>query len=263
MAKSRAIERLPENRRMATLVSFVLTLEASALDDSLDLLDILITEIFSNATKTGEKARLRTIKDLDAAAIKLGQACRLILDYSIPDEWLRQAVLTKTNGEELETALRQLDSLVRHPEDMYYKELLQSWLRVSRFLPALLNTIRFGSTPAGKPVADALEYLAKPENRSALTRPPVDIVSKGWRKYVIGDNDIIDRKAYVFCCLDRLRSALRRRDLFVAPSLRYSDARIGLLSGAAWTAARSSICNQCAHVPTRCYLSHCRRQSVF
>jgi hypothetical protein len=67
-AKASAIERLPEQRRLATLVVFALTLEATALDDALDLLDILITEIFSNATKAGEKARLRTIKDLDIAA---------------------------------------------------------------------------------------------------------------------------------------------------------------------------------------------------
>jgi hypothetical protein len=61
-AKASAIQRLPEERRLATLVAFALTLEATALDDALDLLDILITEIFANATKAGEKARLRTIK---------------------------------------------------------------------------------------------------------------------------------------------------------------------------------------------------------
>jgi len=68
-----------------------------------------------------------------------------------------------------------------------------------------------------------------------------------WRKYVIGDNGDLDKKAYVFCCLDRLRSALRRRDLFVAPSIRYADARIGLLSGAAWDAARPTICRSLGH----------------
>ncbi len=60
----------------ATLVAFAATLEAGAQDDALDLLDILITEIFSDATKAGEQARLRTVKDLDAAAMQLGQACR-------------------------------------------------------------------------------------------------------------------------------------------------------------------------------------------
>jgi len=62
-------------RRLATLVAFVLNLEAIALDDALD---ILITEIFADATRAGEKARLRTIKDLDEAAGRLGQVCGLL-----------------------------------------------------------------------------------------------------------------------------------------------------------------------------------------
>jgi hypothetical protein len=58
-AKASAIERLPDERRVATLVAFILNLEAIALDDALDLLDILITDIFSEAKNAGEKARLR------------------------------------------------------------------------------------------------------------------------------------------------------------------------------------------------------------
>ena len=48
-AKVSVIRRLPESRRLATLVAFAGNLEAAALDDALDLLDILITEIFSGA----------------------------------------------------------------------------------------------------------------------------------------------------------------------------------------------------------------------
>ena len=37
-------------------------------------------------------------------------------------------------------------------------------------------------------------------------------------------------------------AALRRRDVFVAPSWRYADPRIGLLDGAEWLSARPIIC---------------------
>ena len=57
-AKASVIRRLPESRRLATLVAFAGNLEASALDDALDLLDILITEMFSNAARESDKARL-------------------------------------------------------------------------------------------------------------------------------------------------------------------------------------------------------------
>jgi len=74
VAKAQAVTRMPEERRMATLLAFVRTLEASAQDDVLDLLDIVVTKVFADAAAVGKRARLRTIRDLDAAALKLRQA---------------------------------------------------------------------------------------------------------------------------------------------------------------------------------------------
>ena len=43
-------------------------------------------------------------------------------------------------------------------------------------------------------------------------------------------------------CWIAMRIAIRRRDLFASPSLRYADPRIGLLAAPAWEAARPAIC---------------------
>lgn len=108
--------------------------------------------------------------------------------------------------------------------------------------------MRFGSTPAGSALAEALEQLAEQDRRTKLEQARPEIVTPAWRQYVFAQDDgTADRKAYTFCCLDRLRSALRRRDLFTPPRIRYADARIGLLTGAAWEAARSTVCRSLAH----------------
>lgn len=60
IAKAQAVARMPLERRMATLLAFVRTLEATAQDDVLDLLDIVVTKLFSDAAKIGKRARLRT-----------------------------------------------------------------------------------------------------------------------------------------------------------------------------------------------------------
>jgi hypothetical protein len=89
---------------------------------------------------------------------------------------------------------------------MYYRELKESYRRVRTFLPSLLQTVRFGATPAGRPVLEALEFLRKPEepeDRPHLGDPPLAIVTRAWRQYVFGDGERIDRKAFVFCFLDR------------------------------------------------------------
>jgi len=247
-AKAPIIQRLPEPRRLGTLVAFVMNLEASATDDALDLLDILVSEIFAEAARASDRARLRTIKDLDSAAVQLSQVCRFVLDEDLADMELRGAIFKALKREDLQAALCQVNSIVRPPEDVYYQELADSYSRVRRFLPTLLRTFQFGCTPAGQPVVDALNYLSKVEEngRSQAADPPIQIVTRGWRRYVL-DGETFDRRAYVFCFLDRVRSALRRRDLFIAPSVRYADARLGLLSEKAWDASRLTISRSLGH----------------
>ena len=61
--------RLPKERRAATLLAFVQMVEATAQDDVLDLFDSVVTALFANAAEVGKHARLRTIRDLDSAAL--------------------------------------------------------------------------------------------------------------------------------------------------------------------------------------------------
>ncbi len=78
-AKASAVARLPDDRRLATLIVFIRTLEATAQDDVLDLFDIVVTQIFSDAQKAGREARMRGLRDLDAAALTLSQGWGLLL----------------------------------------------------------------------------------------------------------------------------------------------------------------------------------------
>jgi hypothetical protein len=91
-AKVSAINRLPVARRIATLVAFVHCLEATAQDDALDVLDMLLREIFSGAEQADRKNRLRTLKDLDKAALTLAKACGVLLDPNQPDETVRSKI---------------------------------------------------------------------------------------------------------------------------------------------------------------------------
>jgi len=72
------IARMPSDRRVATLLAFAHVFEATALDDALDVLDALITELSIRAQRAGRQERLRTIHDLDAAALQLREACAVL-----------------------------------------------------------------------------------------------------------------------------------------------------------------------------------------
>jgi hypothetical protein len=83
---------MPFERRIATLVAFIQVLEATAADDTLHVLELLIKDLLSKSVRDGKKKRLRTIKDLDAAALRLGEACSVILDPNCEDKSVREVV---------------------------------------------------------------------------------------------------------------------------------------------------------------------------
>jgi len=151
-AKVTLITRMPPARRLATLAAFVHSLEATAQDDVLEVLEILLHELFGDAEKADKKARLRTLKDLDGAAATLADVCRVLLDPALPDDRVRSRVFEKIPQTVLEHAVENVDALIRPPEDVFYKELDARYAAVRRYLPAVLSHVRFEASPAGKPV---------------------------------------------------------------------------------------------------------------
>ncbi len=236
-AKASAVARLPDNRRLATLIAFIRTLEATAQDDVLDLFDIVVTRIVTDAQKTGREARMRGLRDLDAAALTLRQGWAVLLEQGEGDP--RAAAFAAVPREVIEAAMARVDALARPPDDPYFDELLAQHGRVRRFLPGLARVAQLGATPAAKPLLAALHHLRKGDGSAA--RLPVEFVPPGWLGRVVRDG-AVDPEAWTLCVVDRMRAALRRRDLFASPSLRYADPRAGLLDGAAWESARPAVC---------------------
>ena len=242
-AKVSAILRLPNPRRLATLVAFVHCLEATAQDDALEVLEALLRGLFGDAIKADKKARQRTIKDLDQAAMTLAKACYMVLDNNLPDSELRVRLFEKIPREILAGALNGVNSLTRPADNVYFKELDAKYRTVRRFLPALTEHIRFSSNTAGKPLVASLDWLQanillkKPDKV-----PPSEIIGKSWQRHVMREDGTFDFHAYTFCVLEELKTALKIRDVFVAPSWRYADPRSGLLNGAEWEATRPIIC---------------------
>ena len=241
VAKAQAMARLPRERRAATLLAFVRTLEASAQDDVLDLFDVVVTSLFADAAKVGKRARLRTIRDLDAAALQLRQAGGVLMDDTVEDGAVREAAFAVVPRAAFAAALEQIDAIVRPPGDLYLTELRAQSGKL-RFLPALLRSVSFGATPAGQRTLDAVRHLRGTDGRGPAPSAPLGFVPGGWKRQVKARDGGVDSLGYRLCLLDAMRVGIRRRDLFASPSLRYADPRLGLLAGPAWESARPAIC---------------------
>ena len=257
--RAQAIDRMPEERKIATLVAFAIKLEAKAQDDALDLFDALVNDLVNRSRGADRKQRLRTLKDLDAAALTLKGACELLLDPDVSDERslgeLRREVFARTGKEDLSRAIARVGEVARPPEEEHQKELLKRWRTVRAFLPDLLAAVDFRGTEAAAPVLEALDYLRKAGWKGSYLPDgaPLGAVGKGWGRLLSGGNDGVadgtanddtarlERKAFGLGVVEALGDGLRRRDVFVSPSERWADPRAKLLSGRAWETARPRV----------------------
>lgn len=246
------IARMTVEKRIAVLVAFVKAFETIALDDALDILDLLVGDIAFKAKRIGQKKRLRSLADLDKSAIALADICTLILNEKTSDDQLRQAIFSKTSRAQLAKNIAIINELARPSDDKFHDEMVEQYGRVKHFLPRLLKDITFKAAPAGEFILDALNYLAEfaSTHKQFLDSPPLDIVTNPWKRLVFDKEDRVTKRGYTLCFLEKLQSALRRRDIYVENSDRWGDPREKLLQGEDWQMKRTQIYRSLGH-PTQ------------
>jgi len=245
LAWAQTLLRMGEERHLATLLVFVQALERTARDDILDLFDGLMTSLALRGETKRRRGRLRSLKNLDQAALVLQQAVCLLLDAAVPNAAIRQQVLDRIGEGRLREAADAVQALASSGDDPQAEALSGSCATARRFLPALLAGVTFEGTPAAKPLLDAWHFLQAQEaggrGRPKWAEAPRSVVPKGWTRRVFPRKDDVNQSAYTLCVLDRLHQALRRREVFVAASERYGDPRAELVRGEAWEATRDSV----------------------
>lgn len=182
MASVKYIARMPQQRKLAVLTAFVKAQEITALDDAVDVLDMLILDIIRESKKTGKK-RLRTLKDLDQAALLLARACALLLDDNtdVPD--LRQVIFKCVPQNRLAESVSKVNELARPQNNNFHDEMVEQYGRGKRFLPAVLRDLHFRAAPAGEHVLAAIHYLAElnGSKKRILDDAPEHIITGPWK----------------------------------------------------------------------------------
>lgn len=243
------IARMPENKRTAILVAFAKAYETIALDEALDVLDLLITHVAGEAKKLGQKRRLRTLKDLDKSALALASVCALILKGNTQDEILRTTIFSTISREKLAESIATVNELARPDYDNFQNEMVEQYGRIKRILPKLLSEIEFKAAPAGKATIEAYQYLSGliESRKQILEDAPLDIVSKPWKRLVFDEENRVTKRGYLLCFLDKLQDSLRRRDIYIENSDRWGDPRAKLLQNKEWQIHRIQVCRSLGH----------------
>jgi hypothetical protein len=143
-----------------------------------DLLNQLISESLRKADNQGEAERLRTIPDLDRAALRMRDAVSILLDDQQPDRGLRAAIFALVSREQLEKDVATVDELAREEDEAhYYEHLINHYSQMRRFLPMLLETIEFRGPAAAESVLKALVFLRRSEGKRevAMAKAPREV----------------------------------------------------------------------------------------
>ena len=131
--------------------------------------------------------RLRTLHDLDKAALELADVCGVLLDEDCPDGEVRTVVFARLSKEHLAQAVATTYDVARPPRQNHQPEMLTRYQTVRRFLPHVLETVTFQAAPAGKAVLEGIDYLARLEGRQKpeLDGAPLDVIDAGWKRLVV------------------------------------------------------------------------------
>jgi TnpA family transposase len=267
-AKAFRIRQLEHDRRAATLLATVRHLEGVSVADALLLFDLLMsTKLLSQAGRAGDKEKLKNLPRLRIAAARLAAAWAIVRDT--PPTHVGQdggetdttatevvdAVVQVVTREQLEAALATVAELLPLPSteddgDLEWRaELVDRYATVRPFIEQLASVVPWGATAAGSPIVAALKALPR---LMAARKPGLEhikgfeeLVAGSWRRLVFDnpklDPPLIDRPAYVFCVLEALHSALRRRDVYAVGADKWGNPRAALIEERLWVRERASV----------------------
>ena len=276
-AKAPRLRRHPPARRIGTLVAALAHLQATSIDDCLELFDLIMTtELLGKAERETNKQRVREHPRLARASAKLARVVGKLLEASSSEEMVRVSDLwheieTVASREELRSAIATVDELVPHldedDEGDVRARLSERIRMVSGFLRELCEVIELGSNSEGEPLLREMRRMPwLLDHRRKLKASDIDdsLVHGSWRRLVYGQqaaaDGTVDRNAYVFCVLTQFHRHLKRRDVYAPRSSRWRDPRAQLLSGKAWENAKGPVLRALGlpEVPTKLIDSHAR-----
>jgi TnpA family transposase len=126
-----------------------------------------------------------------------------------------------------------------------YTELTTRWHRARKLFFNIATRIDLSESPGGRDVTEAMTWLSSQSDwaRANVGSAPTGVISKPWRTHVLDENGTpVNAKAYVFATIDAWHKAVKRRDVFATPGLRYADPRAGLLENREWEGAKGVVC---------------------
>ncbi|WP_331723218.1 Tn3 family transposase (plasmid) [Streptomyces sp. NBC_00111] len=255
-------------RRLATLLATTVYLTSRAVDDALDLLEVLIaTKLLARAERESAKEKLKTLPRVERASAKLATAFQVVFDTTSEQVDTDTGEIAPPRVESLEAMWAAIEQVVpRHElaaaiaalfeltppldsdaDEAWRAMLVNRFGTVRPFLKLLVSVVDFDATPEGEAVLGALLSLPELMGRKKVGPAEIDagLLTGSWRRLVLSAPHLepgsVNWKAYTFCVLEHLHRMLRSKQVFAKNSSKWGDPRAKLLAGEAWKQARPTV----------------------
>lgn len=266
--KATLLKRHGDSRRLATLLATAVYLTTRAVDDALDLLEVLIaTKLLAKAERETVKEKIKTLPRVERAGAKLATAFQVVFETTSEQVDTDTGEISPPSVESFQAMWEQIEAVVPRSElaaaiaalfeltppldsdadEAWRAMLVTRFGTVRPFLKLLVKVVDFDATPEGEAVLAALKRLPDLMGRKKVGPAEIDtgLLTGSWRRLVLSaphlEPGTVDWKAYTFCVLEQVHRMLRSRQVFAKNSSKWGDPRAKLLAGEAWQQAKPTV----------------------
>jgi TnpA family transposase len=240
---ARELLRLAPERRLATLVAFVIERQAALTDLAVEMFDRLVGTARRTANRRHEENLLAQAKALAVVARDHAALGRALLEARRAGDGLSKAVERALGWEGLAASVETAEGAMGGgTEGDGIEEMIGRRITLRRAAAILFGTFRFRSHRTDDPLLAAIGLLREPHRggrRKLVGRVPTGFLRRAWRSRVKAGPDGLDPCAYEVAVIVHLRDRLRAGDVWVEGSRAYRQFEDYLLPPATFAALRA------------------------
>lgn len=248
-----SVDRLREvnpARRHTALVCFLHQSYRGAIDQSVDMFDKIVTRVFARAKDELDEQLRQQRRDIQLSLGTLQSLGEIILDETVSDDKLREALFEKVPRDDLEKQVDGIEQWVSGKKSDVFHAAARRWGYFRRFAPAFLEAIEFapendsGEHPCLKAV-EVLRDLNADRKRKLPEGAPREFIPKRLQGIVEQGG----RQAWECALLEALRGEIRSGNLYVRHSKRFARLEDFFTPPGAWRDQREAFLKRAA-LPT-------------
>lgn len=230
------------NRRFATLTALTLELQATIIDEIIELNDRIIGSLFNRAKRSHEQQFQQSGKEINNTVRLFWRIGEALMQAKRTGADPFAAIESIISWDTFTKSITDAQA-ISQSEDFDYLYLLgDHYSYVRRYAPEFLEALYLEAAPAARELLEAVALLKEMNSANQRKVPddaPTGFVRKRWEPLVFTDEGI-SRRFYELCILAELKNSLRSGDIWVRGSRQFKDFNEYLLSVDRFTEMKAS-----------------------